>query len=161
MSSKLATALRQPGLRRSVHPFCCGPSIAHYSATASQTTPTPESGSTFSRPTRPNPASSKTTHYRITLRRSAIALGKAKQATLVTLGLHRRFQTVYHPHTPDIAGKILAVKELLEVQNVAPAEVRTKEEMTRERRATRGFRVVGRRLGVVGGTAGAGWWRGL
>ncbi|KAJ6482618.1 hypothetical protein C8R45DRAFT_1099891 [Mycena sanguinolenta] len=53
--------------------------------------------------------SSKNTHFKITLRRSAISLGDKKKGTLAALGLHRRNQTVFHPHKPDIAGKILAV----------------------------------------------------
>ncbi|KAF7377386.1 54S ribosomal protein L33, mitochondrial [Mycena sanguinolenta] len=66
----------------------------------------------------PSAESSKNTHFKITLRRSAISLGDKKKGTLAALGLHRRNQTVFHPHKPDIAGKILAVKELLEVRNV-------------------------------------------
>lgn len=52
-------------------------------------------------------------------------------------------QTVYHKHTPECAGKILAVKELLRVENVGAETVRTKTEQRRERRAPRGFSVVG------------------
>ncbi|KAI5986447.1 hypothetical protein EDC04DRAFT_1544161, partial [Pisolithus marmoratus] len=44
------------------------------------------------------------THFKITLRRSAIGLGEQKKETLVSLGLHRRMQTVYHPHTPEAGG---------------------------------------------------------
>lgn len=82
------------------------------------------------------------THYRITLYRSAIALPKRYKATLVSLGIHRRMQTVYHPHTPDIAGKILRVKELVEVQNVPASSVRTKTEQRWERRPRKGYEVV-------------------
>lgn len=89
--------------------------------------------------TDPNPPN---THYRITLYRSAIALPKRYKATLVSLGIHRRMQTVYHPHTPDIAGKILRVKELVEVQNVPASSVRTKTEQRWERRPQKGFEVV-------------------
>ncbi|KIJ14392.1 hypothetical protein PAXINDRAFT_116069 [Paxillus involutus ATCC 200175] len=66
----------------------------------------------------PPPASEPNTHFRITLRRSAIALGERKKETLTALGLHRRMQTVYHAHTSEAAGKILKVKELVEVENV-------------------------------------------
>ncbi|KAI0312314.1 hypothetical protein OF83DRAFT_1042512, partial [Amylostereum chailletii] len=82
------------------------------------------------------------THYRITLRRSAISLGARIKGTLVALGLHRRMQTVYHRHNPETAGKILAVKELVEVENVPESAVRDKTEQRRERRAPRGFQVV-------------------
>jgi large subunit ribosomal protein L30 len=83
------------------------------------------------------------THFKITLRRSGISLGAKIQSTLVALGFHRRHQTVYHPHSPDIAGKILRVKELVEVSNVPAHMVRTKERQTQDRKAKRGYKVVG------------------
>ena len=86
-----------------------------------------------------------TSHYKITLRRSAISLGSKKQGTLVSLGIHRRNQTVYHPHCPEVAGKILLVKELVEVENVPTEMVKTKQEMRKERMASRGYKVVGNR----------------
>ncbi|KAJ6607693.1 hypothetical protein B0H10DRAFT_1666122, partial [Mycena sp. CBHHK59/15] len=86
------------------------------------------------------------THFKITLRRSAISLGEAKQGTLAALGLHRRHQTVYHPHASTVAGQILALKELLEVQNVPAAAVRSKTEQRAERRAPKGYEVVGSRM---------------
>ena len=82
------------------------------------------------------------THYKITLRRSAISLPESFKATLVSLGIHRRMQTVYHPHTPECAGKVLKVKELVEVENVPASAVRTKTEQRQERKASRGYRVV-------------------
>ncbi|KZT38827.1 hypothetical protein SISSUDRAFT_1021045 [Sistotremastrum suecicum HHB10207 ss-3] len=84
------------------------------------------------------------THYRITLRRSAIALDARMKGTLLSLGIHRRMQTVYHPHSPEFAGKILRVKELVEVENVPASKVRTKIEQKQERKAKRGYQVVGR-----------------
>ncbi|KAI0805940.1 hypothetical protein BC629DRAFT_1484097 [Irpex lacteus] len=86
------------------------------------------------------------THYRITLRRSAIALPKHIKGTLVSLGIHRRMQTVYHEHSPINAGKILAVKELVEVENVPASAVRTKQEQRQERKAPRGYEVLGSKL---------------
>lgn len=91
------------------------------------------------------------THFKITLRRSAISLGDKKKGTLAALGLHRRHQTVFHPHKPDIAGKILAVKELLEVHNVPATEVRDKLQQRMERKAPKGYEVVGSRLGKIDG----------
>jgi large subunit ribosomal protein L30 len=82
------------------------------------------------------------TYYRITLKRSAISLGERKKATLASLGIRRRMQTVYHRHNPETAGKILAVKELVEVSNVPESAVRTQEEQRKERKAERGFVVV-------------------
>jgi large subunit ribosomal protein L30 len=92
-----------------------------------------------------SPSQSPNTHYKITLRRSAISLGSKKQGTLISLGIHRRMQTVYHQHGPEVAGKILLVKELVEVENVPTEMVRTKQEMRRERMASRGYKVVGSR----------------
>lgn len=86
------------------------------------------------------------THFKITLRRSAIALGDRKQETLTALGLHRRMQTVYLEHTPEAAGKILKVKELVEVENVPASAVRTQSEQRWERRAPRGYSIGGSRL---------------
>lgn len=83
------------------------------------------------------------THYRITLRRSAISLPTRIKGTLESLGIHRRMQTVYHEHSPINAGKILRVKELVEVENVPASAVRTKTEQRRERRPPRGYAVVG------------------
>lgn len=59
-----------------------------------------------------------TTHYRVTLRRSAIGLPKYANRVLESLGLHKRLQSVYHPQNAGIAGAILAVKELVHVENV-------------------------------------------
>jgi large subunit ribosomal protein L30 len=86
------------------------------------------------------------THFKITLRRSAIALGEKKQKTLRALGITRRNQTVYMPHCPQAAGKILRLKELVEVENVPTSAVRTKEEQTKERKAPRGYIVKGNKL---------------
>ena len=85
------------------------------------------------------------THFKITLRRSAISLGDKIKGTLLAMGFHRRFQTVYFPHTPEMAGKILKVKELVEVENVPEHLVRTKRQQRQERKATRGYKVVGSR----------------
>ncbi|TBU46921.1 hypothetical protein BD309DRAFT_952957 [Dichomitus squalens] len=88
------------------------------------------------------------THYRITLRRSAIALPMNIKGTLAALGIHRRLQTVFHRHTPDIAGKILTIKELVTVENVPESAVRTKWEQRQERKASRGYEVAGSKLGA-------------
>lgn len=58
------------------------------------------------------------THYRITLRRSGIGMPEKINRTLQGLGLKRRLQSVYRPIGPDMAGAILAVKELVHVENV-------------------------------------------
>jgi len=82
------------------------------------------------------------THYKITLRRSGIALGDSITRTLEALGFHKRNQIVFHKHSSDIAGKILKVKELVEVQNVSANEVRNKWQQRQERKAVRGYKVV-------------------
>ncbi|KAJ6571898.1 hypothetical protein B0H19DRAFT_1131812, partial [Mycena capillaripes] len=101
--------------------------------------------------TPPVPIPAKDTHFKITLRRSAISLGDKKKGTLAALGLHRRNQIVFHPHKPDIAGKILAVKELLEVQNVPASDVRDKLAQRIERASPKGYEVVGSRMGCLAG----------
>ncbi|KIK82291.1 hypothetical protein PAXRUDRAFT_832300 [Paxillus rubicundulus Ve08.2h10] len=93
----------------------------------------------------PSP-SEPNTHFRITLRRSAIALGERKKETLTALGLHRRMQTVYHAHTSEAAGKILKVKELVEVENVPASAVRSQSAQRWERRASRGYSIAGSRM---------------
>jgi large subunit ribosomal protein L30 len=102
--------------------------------------PTPQLSSSSSSPTA---SGEPNTHFRITLRRSGISLGKRVQGTLAALGLRRRMQTVYHSYTPEAAGMILAVKELIEVQNVPASAVRTAGQQRKERKALRGFVVVG------------------
>ncbi|KAG8985062.1 hypothetical protein FRB90_004960 [Tulasnella sp. 427] len=84
------------------------------------------------------------THFKITLKRSAIGLPDRYKATLESLGIWRRMQTVFMPHSPEAAGKILRVKELVEVQNVPTSQVRTKAEQRQERKAPRGYVVVDR-----------------
>nr|POE54225.1 54s ribosomal protein l33, mitochondrial [Quercus suber] len=51
--------------------------------------------------------------------RSAIGLPKKVSGVLAALGLRKRLRTVYHPVTPDVAGQIFAVKELVDVQEVS------------------------------------------
>ena len=86
------------------------------------------------------------THFKITLRRSALSLGDKIKGTLKALGIHRRFQTVYFPHSPEVAGKILKVKELVEVENVPRHLVFTKLEQRQRRKSPRGYKVVGSRM---------------
>lgn len=66
----------------------------------------------------PPASASATTHYRITLRRSAIGLPAKTTRVLTSLGLFKRLQTIFRPQRPDIAGSILAVKELVHVDTV-------------------------------------------
>ena len=108
-------------------------SRARSTTTASEPAPSTDASAATSAPL---------THFRVTLRRSAIGLPKRFKATLEALGIHRRMQTVYHEHNGPAAGKILKVKELVHVENVSADQVRTKEEARRERKAPRGYTVV-------------------
>ncbi|KAF2804055.1 50S ribosomal protein-like protein L30 [Mytilinidion resinicola] len=85
-------------------------------------------------------------YFRITLMRSAIGLPAQRKGVLAALGLRKRMATVYHPVTPDVAGQIMAVKELLDVAEVETAL--TKAQMKEQRRPERGY-VVERRAGAV------------
>src|SRR5258708_24505735 len=100
-------------------------------------------------PSQPSATSSSTiapnTHYRITLHRSAIGLPERFSRTLEALGLHKRMQTVFHEHSPDIAGKILQVKELIQVTNIPASAVRSPRELRAARKTLRGYEVVERR----------------
>ena len=75
--------------------------------------------------------------FRITLHRSAIGLPKSTRAVLEALGLRRRNHTVFKPVSPQFAGMIMKVKELVKVQEVeqalSPGELRD------ERRPEPGF----------------------
>jgi len=127
--------------------------ISRFNGVRTLTTPTPPSPSSSSTPELSEPSSSTpellhpppNTHYKITLRRSAISLGDKIKGTLLALGIHRRFQTVYFPHSPEVAGKILRVKELVEVENVPTHAVMTSTQQRQARKATRGYKVVGTR----------------
>ena len=60
-------------------------------------------------------------YFKVTLIRSAIGLPRKTRGVLEALGLHRRMRTVYHPVSPDAAGQILKVKELVAVSEVDQA----------------------------------------
>ncbi|GJD04648.1 Ribosomal protein L30 [Colletotrichum higginsianum IMI 349063] len=77
--------------------------------------------------------------FRITLHRSAIGLPKSTRGVLDALGLHRRSQTVFHPVSPQFAGMILKVKELVRVEEVDRAMSQT--ELRELRRPDPGFYV--------------------
>ncbi|KAI0098584.1 hypothetical protein F4776DRAFT_650299 [Hypoxylon sp. NC0597] len=75
--------------------------------------------------------------FRITLHRSAIGLPRRTRGVLAALGLRKRSQTVFHPVSPQSAGMILKVKELVKVAEVDRAL--TPKEMRDERRPEPGF----------------------
>jgi large subunit ribosomal protein L30 len=75
--------------------------------------------------------------FRVTLHRSAIGLPERTRGVLAALGLRKRTQTVFHPVSPQFAGMIMKVKELVKVEEVDRAL--TPQEMREERRPERGF----------------------
>ncbi len=76
-------------------------------------------------------------YFRITLHRSAIGLPQRTRGVLAALGLRRRCQTVFHPVSPQFAGLVMKVKELVRVEEVEHAK--TKAELRLERRPDPGF----------------------
>ena len=86
---------------------------------------------------RATPHAESPTHYRITLRRSGLSLPEKTGRTLRTLGLTRKDRTVFHPFSPNTAGMILGVKELVEVRLVDWAQMEA--EMKRGKGANQGW----------------------
>ncbi|KAF2741063.1 50S ribosomal protein-like protein L30 [Polyplosphaeria fusca] len=75
--------------------------------------------------------------FRITLLRSGIGLPAKTAGVLKALGLRKRMTTVYHPVTPDVAGQIMRIKELVDVKEVETSL--TKDEMRAARRPDPGY----------------------
>jgi large subunit ribosomal protein L30 len=84
-----------------------------------------------------NPYPVTMSFFRITLMRSGIGLPRRTQGVLKALGLRYRMQTVFYPVTPEAAGQIMKVKELVAVSEVDRAK--TKEEVREERRPDPGY----------------------
>ncbi|KAL4803661.1 mitochondrial 54S ribosomal protein YmL33 [Aspergillus unguis] len=76
-------------------------------------------------------------YFRIQLVRSAIGLPKRTTNVLKALGLKKRMATVFYPVSQSVAGQIMKVKELVEVQEVDKAM--TKQEMHLERKPDPGY----------------------
>lgn len=98
----------------------------------------------------PTPVTRQATHHLITLLRSPHGLPQKSHQTLQTLGLHKLHQTVLYPFSPALAGKLLAVKELIKVKNVSQAEGEMMVQKQRHRGEGPGLEVSGR---VYGGGA--------
>ena len=79
------------------------------------------------------------TFFKITLIRSSIGLPRRTQGVLAALGLRKRMRTVFHPVTPDIAGQIMKVKELVAVSEVEQAL--TQQELRALRKPDPGYYV--------------------
>lgn len=77
--------------------------------------------------------------FRITLLRSGIGMPIKTRGVLAALGLNRRMKTVFMPVTSDIAGQIMKVKELVDVEEVE--ERLTKNQIKANRKPDPGFYV--------------------
>lgn len=84
-------------------------------------------------------------YFRITLVRSAIGLPRRSTDVLKALGLKKRMATVFHPVSQSVAGQIMRVKELVEVQEVDRAM--TKQEMHLLRKPDPGYYIEKRARG--------------
>ena len=69
--------------------------------------------------------------------RSGIGLPKRTQGVLKALGLRQRMKTVFYPVSPEVAGKIMKVKELVAVEEVD--KPLTQQELRAERKPDPGF----------------------
>ncbi|CEL05356.1 hypothetical protein BJX68DRAFT_222434 [Aspergillus pseudodeflectus] len=76
-------------------------------------------------------------YFRITLMRSAIGLPRRTTNVLKALGLKKRMATVFYPVSQSVAGQIMKVKELVDVQEVDRAL--TKQEVHLERKPDPGY----------------------
>lgn len=76
-------------------------------------------------------------YFRITLIRSAIGLPARTTGVLKALGLRKRMATVFYPVTPDVAGQIMKVKELVSVREVE--KPLTKQEVHLQRKPDPGY----------------------
>ncbi|KAL8834624.1 MAG: hypothetical protein Q9170_003672 [Blastenia crenularia] len=70
--------------------------------------------------------------FKITLIRSAIGLPERTTGVLKALGLRKRMATVFHPVSPTVAGKIMAVKELVAVSEVEKSMTKAEFRATRK-----------------------------
>lgn len=75
--------------------------------------------------------------FRITLMRSPIGMPKKTTGVLKALGLPRRMRTVFHPVSPQVAGQIMRVKELVHVEEVS--EAMTRQQVRMERKPDPGY----------------------
>jgi large subunit ribosomal protein L30 len=76
-------------------------------------------------------------YFKITLIRSAIGMTKRQNGILASLGLRKRMSIVYHPVSPEVAGKIMKVKELVAVSEHEKPE--TKAEIHKRKQPPKGF----------------------
>ncbi|KXG47989.1 Ribosomal protein L30, bacterial-type [Penicillium griseofulvum] len=85
----------------------------------------------------PSQSQSNMSYFRITLIRSAIGLPRRSTDVLKALGLKKRMATVFHAVSPSVAGQIMKVKELVQVEE---CQYRlTKQEVHLERKPDPGY----------------------
>ncbi len=82
-------------------------------------------------------------YFKVTQIKSTIALPFKKKNAMKTSGLTRRLQTVYHKITPQEAGQIAIVKELVKVE-LSPIK-KSRREMRMERKSDPGFTIISKR----------------
>ncbi|KAI9178877.1 hypothetical protein H9P43_005539 [Blastocladiella emersonii ATCC 22665] len=85
--------------------------------------------------------------YRVTLQRSTIGLPEKTKAYARAMGLTRLHKSVLLPVSPNSAGNILELKELVAVENVAVPKGLSPKQAIKNLNAARkpfdGFKVVG------------------
>ncbi|KAI9849028.1 MAG: 39S ribosomal protein L33, mitochondrial [Sclerophora amabilis] len=70
--------------------------------------------------------------FKITLMRSAIGLPEKTRGVLHALGLRKRMRTVYYPVSPEVAGQVMKVKELVAVSEVDEALTKAEQHQMRK-----------------------------
>lgn len=80
-------------------------------------------------------------YYRIHLYRSFIGLPQTTRLTCQALGLSKRGKVVYKKVSPEIAGQVLKIKELVKVNLVEDLKIRELE--LASRKSAPGYSVIG------------------
>ncbi|GME70436.1 unnamed protein product [Ambrosiozyma monospora] len=83
--------------------------------------------------------------FKITQLKSTIAMPAKKKNTMRSIGLRKRHQTVYLDITPQIAGSLAGVKELVKIELAETKKSR--EQMRLERKSDPGFVIEKRHAG--------------
>ncbi|KAI9596068.1 hypothetical protein BDF19DRAFT_333563, partial [Syncephalis fuscata] len=89
---------------------------------------------------------------KITLARSLIGLNRKLYRVAYGLGLTKRGRTVFQRVTPGVAGSVLRLKEVVQIEHATPEDVTAYEKAHKPRRpktpASPGFKVVGNILEI-------------
>ncbi|TNY18719.1 hypothetical protein DMC30DRAFT_418563 [Rhodotorula diobovata] len=103
-------------------PTTAAPALAQGQPSTSQAS-TSRAGPPPPTTTTTSAASSSPSHFLVTLLRSPLHLGASQRASAASLGLHKRLSSSIVPITPQSAGYVLALKELVGVRRVSRDEV--------------------------------------